>query len=174
MKEPENVFVKSTGLSPSTTCCCELLINILFFLFVWNINGSCFCVWSSLLANSLNKYCNNSEDRTSHIRMIVFGFCGILLLNVVLGLDLYVADSVAKIHPDHPGKCWIEETQMIYKPGETFTPKTGCRKMLCTYDGNLLILVYRRCPAISNQSNCKYVVKKPDLEYPACCPEIIC
>ncbi|KAG4074714.1 hypothetical protein HA402_008812 [Bradysia odoriphaga] len=105
---------------------------------------------------------------------VLFGFCGFLLVNVVFGQGSFAGSEIAKTHPDHPGKCWIEETQTSYSPGEAFIAKTGCREATCRDYENRLIILYRGCPSTRNQSNCKYVVKNPDAEFPACCPEIIC
>jgi len=96
----------------------------------------------------------------------------LLLIGIVCLAHLtigWTATILHPPHPDHPGKCWSDDTNTAYAVGEKFQPKNTCAEYTCENDLSITIVgcgTVAAPPGYHEETD----EHKP---YPDCCPKIV-
>ncbi|XP_069691423.1 U-scoloptoxin(16)-Er13a-like [Periplaneta americana] len=106
--------------------------------------------------------------------------CMLLMLCSVTFLQSRVeaaaALAIVPENPDHPGKCYDEDTKKAYAPGESWYPAGQCSQSTCRgkqKDGYHIVFVSCGVVARPHGKPCELQTDESK-NYPDCCPRYVC
>jgi len=97
----------------------------------------------------------------------------VLLAMVVERTEAATAIGLATINKDYPDQCIDEDTGKPHGLESSWAMKGVCGAKTCYKRGNTLYVDYQTCGYTQASPPC-YTVEKMSLEYPACCPRVVC
>ncbi len=103
----------------------------------------------------------------------------ILALAVIATVAAAVADAAQALKllqpsPDHPGKCYDPDQQLVLAPGESLPAKQGCAEQKCLKSDTAFELLISSCGSVGAANGCTVYTPNPDAAYPQCCPSVKC
>ncbi|XP_055626489.1 uncharacterized protein LOC129768710 [Toxorhynchites rutilus septentrionalis] len=76
------------------------------------------------------------------------------------------------VHPDHPGKCYDEDTKTALAPGKTKSLPGRCMEVYCSDN---FTLTYTSCGAVvMDDPHCVKMEQDLTKDYPECCKKYKC
>lgn len=66
------------------------------------------------------------------LKNIIFHFCFLILFIKLCSAYTYFTPT--SVHTNYPGKCWSNDTNRAYAPGESFQLYDKCERIVCQRD----------------------------------------